>query len=211
MSFKELNIKLSYINHGDDNFVSSLINPALMCAKFYRRSIGFFSSSVLMTIMPSLPYFVKNGGQIQLIVSPNLSNDDVEIIDKGYKLKEEVLKSSFQESFEEEIRKISEENLKILYELVAHDTLDIRIASMKEGSGIYHDKVGILTDVENNVIVFYGSANSSISGYKYNYEKIRVVKSWIESEIDAVNDEIKEFDRLWNNKNEFVICRECLS
>ena len=53
----------------------------------------------------------------------------------------------------------------MLVDLIAQDTLDIRIA-VKDTAGIYHDKLGILKDFEGNVVIFYGSANSSLSGYQ---------------------------------------------
>lgn len=52
--------------------------------------------------------------------------------------------------------------------------------------------------------MFYGSANASLSGYQSNYEKIRVVKSWIDTEADSIEDEIMEFQSLWDDTNPFV-------
>lgn len=60
--------------------------------------------------------------------------------------------------------------LQMLQELVARGILDIKIA-VANSLGNYHDKLGILEDFSGNKIVFYGSANSSINGYRDNYEK----------------------------------------
>ena len=62
----------------------------------------------------------------------------------------------------------------------------------------------ILKDFDGNTIVFYGSANSSYSGYRSNYEKIRVIKDWGNPDISVIRDEEEEFESLWNNTNEFV-------
>ena len=204
MSLKDLDIKKSYINHGENNLVSSLINPALKESCLYRRSVGFFSSSVFNMIFDSLPYFVRNKGEIRLIASPNLSEEDIQAIDLGYKKKDEILKDRFLNEFESEIDIFNDQTLNTLYELVSNDILNIKIACVKNDDGIYHDKLGILTDKNNNHVVFYGSANSSISAYKNNYEKIRVVKSWDSNELESVSDEIVEFDNLWNNLNDYV-------
>ena len=40
-------------------------------------------------------------------------------------------------------------------------------------------------------LFFYGSANESLSGYQNNYEKIRVVKSWVATEVKSIEDECK--------------------
>ena len=52
MGFKDLQIKKSYINQGSDNIVDSLLNPALKQAVSYKRSVGFFSSSVFRLLCP---------------------------------------------------------------------------------------------------------------------------------------------------------------
>lgn len=204
MTFRDLQIKKSYINQGIDNFVDCLLNPALKLAKTYRRSVGFFSSSVFKLIINSLPSFIRNGGKISLIVSPTLSEDDVAAIQLGYEKKEELVNRRFFESFKSEIRNFDDSSLNVLSELVARDILDIKVASVKNDVGIYHDKLGILVDKDDNKIVFYGSPNSSINAYQNNYEKVRVVRSWIAGEGDSVEDEVAEFDMLWDNRNDYL-------
>ena len=54
MSFKELDLKRSYISYGDNNITKSFLIPALMHTKLYRRSVGFFSSSVITSIMDGI-------------------------------------------------------------------------------------------------------------------------------------------------------------
>ena len=204
MSLQDLEVKRSYINQGEDSALNRLIGPGLREAISYKRSVGFFSSSVFKLLLSSLSVFVNNKGKIQLIVSPNLSGDDITAIQAGYEKKEHILCGRFLAEFEMEIKTFDEETLNILSELVARGILDIKVASVKNELGMYHDKLGILTDKEGNSIVYYGSANATINGLQNNYEKVRVVRSWIGGEGDSVKDEIAEFDRLWNNTNEFV-------
>lgn len=204
MSFQDLEIKKSYINQGSENIVDCLINPALKQAVSYRRSVGYFSSSVFTLLMTSLPLFIRNGGRIQLIVSPNLKQEDIQAIQAGYEKKETIINHRFVSDFERELRMFDDYTLNTLAELVARSVLDIKVAALKNEIGIYHDKLGILTDKDDNSIVFYGSANSTINGYQNNYEKVRVVRSWVGGESESVADEIVEFDRLWKNQNEFV-------
>ena len=204
MNFTDLPIKKSYINKGSDNFVDSLLNPALKLAVCYRRSVAFFSSSVFKLLKNALPSFIKNKGIIQLIVSLFLHQDDINAIELGYAKKRDVIKRSFMAKFNTEIRYFDDSSLNILSELIARGILDIKVVSVKNNIGIYHDKLGILTDKNNNHIVFYGSANSSENAYQNNYEKIRVVRSWIKEDGDSVKDEIVEFDKLWNNETEFL-------
>lgn len=204
MNFKQLPIKKSYINQGTDNLVDGLLNPGLKLSVKYRRSVGFFSSSVFRLLLNSLPSFIQNRGVIQLIVSPSLSQDDINAIQLGYEKKSDLVSRRFLEDFNSEIRCFDDTSLNVLSELVARGILDIKVASVKNDIGIYHDKLGILTDKDGNHIVFYGSANSSVNAYQNNYEKVRVVRSWVAGEGDSVEDEILEFDRLWNDQNEFL-------
>lgn len=203
MNFRDMEIKHSYISYGADNITTALINPALKYTKTYKRSVGFFSSSVLKPIIDGVAALIKNKGKIQLIASPQLSADDAEAIHLGYEQRKQKISSAFDLSFQQALEQFNVEELKILAELIARGYLDIKLAVTKD-TGMYHDKLGIMEDSDGNVIVFYGSANSSLTGYCKNYEKIRVVKSWVLSDQESVYDEIEEFDSLWNKTNPYI-------
>ena len=51
MNLSDLDIKRSYITFGEDSIAQALVSPGLMCAVQYDRSVGFFSSNVLLTIL----------------------------------------------------------------------------------------------------------------------------------------------------------------
>lgn len=203
MTYQELEIKRSYVSVGQENIAKSFLTPALKCTKSYKRSVGFFSSSVLQPIVDGIVALARNSGQIQLIASPNLTEDDIQAISTGYAAREKVINASFTRDFMKEIEVFDDAKLQLLATLIARGTLDIKIA-VTDTLGIYHDKLGILEDFDGNVVVFYGSANSTLSGYQNNYEKIRVVKNWIPEEQGSIVDEQKEFDSLWNGTNVFV-------
>ncbi len=203
MTYQELEIKRSYVSVGQENIAKSFLTPALKCTKSYKRSVGFFSSSVLQPIVDGIVALARNNGQIQLIASPNLTEDDIQAISTGYAAREKVINASFTRDFMKEIEVFDDAKLQLLATLIARGTLDIKIA-VTDTLGIYHDKLGILEDFDGNVVVFYGSANSTLSGYQNNYEKIRVVKNWIPEEQASIVDEQKEFDSLWNGTNVFV-------
>lgn len=203
MSFKDLDIKLSYISCGEENIAKSFLVPALRQAKRYRRSVGFFSSGVFGPIIDGVVALSRNGGKIELIASPQLTNEDIDAINLGYQKREEIINAAFSRDFIREIEAFDDAKLQLLVALIANGTLDIKIA-VTDTAGIYHDKLGILEDFDGNIVVFYGSANESLSGYKNNYEKIRVVRSWNESDLESISDECAEFDSLWLGTNTFV-------
>ena len=203
MSYKDLNIKRSYISCGEENIAKSFLVPMLKQAKAYRRSVGFFSSGVFGPIIDGIVALSRNGGKIEIIASPQLSSEDIEAINIGYQKRDEIIKLAFSRDFMREIEIFDDSKLQLLAALIANGTLDIKIAVTRT-SGIYHDKLGILEDFDGNTVVFYGSANESLSGYKDNYEKIRVVKSWVPSDTASIEDECKEFESLWEGTNPFV-------
>ena len=203
MSLKDIDIKLSYISCGEENIAKSFLVPALKQTKLYRRSVGFFSSGVFGPIIDGIVALSRNGGRIEIIASPQLSEDDINAINLGYQKREKIIECAFTRDFLKELDMLDDAKLQLLVALIANGTLDIKIA-VTESTGIYHDKLGILEDFDGNTVVFYGSANESLSGYKNNYEKIRVVKSWIASDVESIADECKEFQTLWDGTNPFV-------
>lgn len=203
MSYLELDIKRSYVSYGDHNIANSFLVPALRHTRIYKRSVGFFSSGVFSPIIDGIVALSRNNGYIQLIASPNLNEEDIRAIDLGYQKREDIISGAVERDFENALEELDDARLQLLASLIANGTMDIKIA-VTNGTGIYHDKLGIIEDFDGNVLVFYGSPNASLSGYQNNYEKIRVVKSWVISDKESIEDEENEFDALWNDTNPHV-------
>ena len=165
MDFLNLDIKRSYISCGTDSIASAFLVPALKCTKKYKRSVGFFSSGVFEPIMDGIVNLSRNGGTIQLIASPKLSEDDIQAINAGYEAREKIVSDAFTRDFIASIVDFEDEKLILLTTLIARGTLDIKIA-VTETIGDYHDKLGILEDNSGHTIVTRsGSAitNSKVS------------------------------------------------
>lgn len=203
MNFREMNLKHSYISKGDNNIADAFLNQVLLNTKEYKRSVGFFSSGVFSAIMSGITSLARNNGTIKLIASPRLSEKDAYAISLGYEQRKEYMINVFNEDFEREIEALNDQKLSLLCNLIRRNILDIKIAVTDE-CGIYHDKLGILQDFDNNKLVFLGSSNSSYSGYLGNYERVRIFKGWEDGSREIVEEEIQEFDSLWYNTNEFV-------
>ena len=155
MSYRQLDIKHSYVSYGDENIAKAFLIPMLRQTKLYRRSVGFFSSSVFSTIIDGIVSLSRNGGKIQLIASPNLSADDIQAINLGYQKREDIIAGAFERDFADALAELEDAHLQLLAALIANDTMDIKIA-VTQGTGIYHDKLGILEDFDGNTVVFYG-------------------------------------------------------
>ena len=83
MSFKNLNIQSEYRSF-EDNIVDSFYLPILKESVQYDRAVGFFSSTVLIEMMKGLKGLIRNEGKMRLIISPKLSEEDIEAILAGY-------------------------------------------------------------------------------------------------------------------------------
>ena len=202
-SYKDLNIKGSYISKGEENFAKAFLMPALKHTCLYQRSVGFFSSSVLIPIIDGIVELARQGGKIQLVASPKLTEEDIQAIELGYQKREEAVKGIFTKDFSAEINSLDDDQLKLLASLIEMEVLDIKIV-VTDTLGIYHDKLGIMEDFSGNKIVFFGSPNSSISGYQLNYEKVRIFKSWVLGNEEIIENETDEFNSLWNGTNPFL-------
>ena len=103
MSYRQLDIKHSYVSYGDENIAKAFLVPMLRQTKLYRRSVGFFSSSVFATIIDGVVSLSRNDGKIQLIASPNLSAEDIHAISVGYQQREGIIAGAFDRDFADAI------------------------------------------------------------------------------------------------------------
>lgn len=202
MNFREMEIKEEYRSLQDD-IVRDFYCPLLKVSEKYQRAVGFFSSSALLEISKGITGLIKNGGTIEVIASPKLSKEDVEAMEKGMVLREEIIAERINQSMYEPENELEERRLNLLTNLIAQKKLEIKIAILNKNDkiGIYHEKMGLLTDKEGNVIAFSGSMNESNTAFMHNYESVDVFLSWKdESEAGRVRKKQLAFQRMWENE-----------
>ena len=204
MSFKELNIELEYRTYLE-NVIENFYIPVLREAKTYKRATGFFSSSLLVSISYGLCEYIKKGGIVKLMFSPNISKEDYDAIEKGYKILEKVVEDSLINDFKDAESIEEEKRYAFLSYLISTKKIEIKLLITKENKSMYHEKMGILTDSEGNLLSFSGSSNESLNGFEKNYETIDVYCGW-NSNDSYVRSKMKDssFDRLWNGKENGV-------
>ena len=66
------------------NIVREFFIPIMRESVLYKRAVGFFSSTALIDMAKGISGLIRNGGAIRFIVSPYLSEEDVEAIKRGY-------------------------------------------------------------------------------------------------------------------------------
>ena len=202
MSLQDVSVKNEYRSL-IDNVVQEFYIPLLEQAKVYKRAVGFFSSSSLVEITKGIATMASNGGKIQIVASPYLSDEDIEAIQKGYSERNSIIERAILRQITgEQVDYYSMQRLNLLACLIADGILDIRIAytEEKDGIGMYHEKMGLIEDGEGNVVAFSGSMNESATAMSINYETIDVFRSWGEqNEADRVRLKENAFFSIWND------------
>lgn len=186
-----------------DNIVQDFYIPLLQEAVLYKRAVGFFSSSSLVEISKGIAEMASEGGRIQIVASPYLSDDDIQAIKKGYEDRNKIIEAALlKQIMEEPTDYYSMERLKLLASLIADGIMDIQIAYTedKNGIGMYHEKMGIIEDAVGDKIAFSGSNNETATAMSINYEAMDVFRSWGDkSEADRVRLKENAFYSIWHD------------
>ncbi len=203
MGIRDCNIKIEYRSL-IDNVIQDFYIPLLNEANDYRRAVGFFSSTALVEISKGISGLVKNGGKIKIVASPYLSPEDIDAIKKGYADRDKTIeKAVLSQINNENLDYYSLERLNLLANLISEGILDIKIAVTEKKSeiGMYHEKMGIISDEKGDKVAFSGSMNESHTAMSFNYETIDVFKSWgSETDLEHLMLKEKAFESIWDDK-----------
>ncbi len=183
--------------------------PVLRASVKYDRAVGFFSAGMLSYAAQGLSTFIENDGHMRLIIGGELEPGDAAAIEEGYEKRE--LAKKLGEWFLATISQVDDllfyRRLEALSWLVASGRLEIKIALKRRG--MYHEKIGILTDAAGDSVVFQGSANETAYALlpDFNFESINVFPTWIQELKSHFTPYISGFERLWTNqtKNTLVL------
>lgn len=199
MDFNDINIKSEYRSLSD-NIVKDFYTPLLENAVLYKRAVGFFSSTALIDISKGITGLIKNGGKMLLVASPRLSDEDIEAIDKGFEVRNNIIEKALTNSLIEPKNIFEEKRLNLLANLIANGQLEIKIAFIEHSNkiGIFHEKMGLIYDKNNNIVAFTGSMNETTTAFTYNYESIDVFCSWTEDKGRVFAKE-SAFSAIWND------------
>jgi superfamily II DNA or RNA helicase len=195
-----LDLDIEY-RSGENNLVADFYRPCLSVAHRYDRASGYFRSSVMLAIGMSLLDFVKRGGRIRLICSPDLTEAELQAFEQGYRSREELIESALLRELDEIFRDPALAfQAGAIATFIAIGSMDVRIAFSENNQGIYHEKLGIFFDENSNIVSFKGSANESWNAWheRGNHESFDVFRSWVETgELARVERHVAYFERLW--------------
>lgn len=199
MSLRDVQLKTEYRSLLD-NVINEFYTPVLTQSVLYKRAVGFFSSSALIDLLAGITGLIKNGGKIQMIASPRLSQEDIAAINDGLCRREEVIEEALLRELNVPSDIFEEARFNLLSNLIASGRLEIKIAFLEKDNviGMFHEKVGLMYDAEDNIVAFTGSMNESSNAFSINYESIDVYTSWTQDEERVLNKQ-SAFNAMWED------------
>jgi superfamily II DNA or RNA helicase len=208
MGLRDLPLKNAY-DSDIDNILVDFYAPALAVSTQYDRLSGFFSSTSLAAAAKGISGLIRNGGYIRLVTGATFQEEDIIAIRSAIDTPERVLEQSMLREFDNLEDEFTRDHVRALGWMVAKGKLKIKIALVldytgvplesREASrqGIFHQKVGILEDIDGNKISFSGSDNESARGWHSNIEEFKVFRSWVAAENEYFEADLSKFKKFW--------------
>ena len=194
----------------DGNLVELFYVPALQAARKYDRLTGYFKAGALRLAARGVVGLVRNVGRMRLVTGCTLDRSEIEAILEGERLRDQV-ERHYEMTPLEPPNAASTDALELLAWMVAKEHLDVRIAipcdedkTPISDDSIFHEKAGIIEDLDQDRIAWNGSLNETGAGWMRNWESINVYTSW-GIERDRVNDEATNFEEIWADRSSHVI------
>ena len=199
---RDLNFRAVYRTE-DQNLLDDFYIPALTASVAYDRAVGYFSAAMLSYAAQGLSAFIENDGKMRLIFGGEIQADEADAISEGYDLRflQQKMGQRLVQVIDNIVDSLCYRRLEALAWMVANGTLDIKVA-LKQ-AGMYHEKIGILTDGAGDRVVFQGSANETANAMlpDFNFESINVFPTWKSELHDHFQPYIEGFDQLWNKRS----------
>lgn len=169
--------------------------------------LGYFSSSAIRVLSLGFAKFLLQGGRARFIINHILSAQDKAAILRGEQTPESALGFSLN-SYRQLKESLDTEGVHFfncLAWLIASKRVEIIAIRPKAGGGMAHQKTGIFSDGQNEVL-FDGSCNFTAMALLGNIEKLSARFSWEKSERDiaAIEEQKAYFNQIFNKKAPFL-------
>jgi superfamily II DNA or RNA helicase len=217
---QSLSLEVSY-NSGEHELLNEFYIPCLKHADRYDRAAGYFDSKSLTIAAQGVSELVVNEGKMQLIASPRLSPDDIEVLEKiaqgeaDEDQESEIVEGALHRglSAEQFSDFLKQDRFKCMAWMLQEDLLEIKIAYLRDADETnpfshYHEKIGVFTDKYGNKAAFSGSINETELGWTDNYESFNVYPNWTPGLDMLASEKQSHFKKLWNNEDPRVIVKE---
>ncbi|MEQ9450496.1 MAG: DEAD/DEAH box helicase family protein [Pseudomonadales bacterium] len=171
----------------------------LRCSITYDIAVGYFSSKWIKDAAAGIASIAARGGRTRWIISPELSEEDWEMLkDASEETTETLVHEIVKRSVESLVLQLVENTRDTIAWMIRDKILEFRIAIPKQKlSGIFHAKIGVAKDSEGETVAFSGSYNLT-GAAENNWETIEIYYSARESELSRINRKEREFERMWS-------------
>jgi len=197
--------KLKYTPEEGD-LVDVFYVPALEDAERYDRLTGYFNAGALALAARGVEGLIRNDGRMRLIVGCTLDTAEIEAIERGEELREQVGQKLIQLPLAPPDARANEA-LELLAWMIGQGHLEVKVAVPCDkkrrpvsDTAIFHEKSAIIEDRTGHKIAWTGSLNETAAGWKHNWESINVYRSW-GPEPERVAREERNFARLWADQS----------
>ncbi len=197
MGLRDLDLKSCYeTGENPEALLNEFYIPVLEQTKKYYRIAGFFSSSALAVAAKGIESLYHNHGHMYLLVSPELSEKDFEVISKHHCIPEQA--DMFRDL---DFTLEADDHLKLLAYLLDSGFLDIKIVvGNATANSLFHQKIGIMQDENGDIVSFSGSINETAQAWLNNIEEFKVFQSWLPGHAVFIEPDKKKFEGYWNNQ-----------
>lgn len=183
----------------ENDLIGEVLVPALETADRVDIAVGFFSSHCISQIAPGLASLIDREITCRLLVSPELSEEDREAIERGLREPEAVIDAFMVDLLREPSEALVAHTADCLAFLLARGTLQLRCVLMDRG--MFHKKLWIF-EKDGVQASVHGSGNMTARGLLVNGEQMTIDCPWRdgESAAERVSDLSSSFDLEWENK-----------
>lgn len=195
MSLKDIKIQSSYETGANPyQLINDFYIPVLQESVEYFRISGYFNSNALTIAAKGIEALINNGGSMKLLISPNLSKEDLKIIrEYGIDACQHFTSLTFEE--------YPEDHLMALAWLLSNKRLEIKIVIPASNvEALFHEKIGFFFDDDKNIVSFSGSVNETAAGWMKNVEEFKVFRSWDKTQNEEyLQKDLCKFISFWND------------
>ncbi|NIN01687.1 MAG: hypothetical protein GTO24_27385, partial [candidate division Zixibacteria bacterium] len=206
MSLRKAGVtRLSFEGRGE-RIARGFYIPVLKESVEYDRATGYFSVSSLVHAASGVAGLIGNGGRMRLILGAHdVPKELWEAYQMGVRSGKEVIEE-IARRIAEGLEKIEDILVKKRLEALAwmfnQKILEVKVVLPRHSylgqTGIFHYKILIFKDQEENVVAAVGSANETEPAYTVNGEHISVFYSWRDGDGERTKDLVQTFERIWN-------------
>lgn len=202
---RDQSFSYSYSSGEKGNSPMDFCELALKNSTHFDLGLGYFSSTSINVLSAGFARFIVNGGSMRLYINEHISEEDYNLFKNGDPSGIEV---RLIEKYSELKKILSERNelfFKCLSLLIQQGRIVVRIIVKKDG-GLAHQKVGVFSDDDGNMVSFTGSMNMTASALVSNLETIECTCSWRgEDSLGKVMDSVRRYEKMWCGQNDDIL------